>query len=60
MNLCEYVMVMTVNPGFAGQNFIDFTRKKVAQLAELKNEYGYKLMIDGHRLQLKIFRHGGD
>ena len=29
LNLCDYVMVMTVNPGFAGQGgFIDFTTKK--------------------------------
>ena len=48
LNLCDYVMVMTVNPGFAGQGFIDFTRKKVQQLAQLKDQYGYKLMIDGH------------
>ena len=48
LNLCDYVMVMTVNPGFAGQGFIDFTRRKVQQLAGLKQEYGYKLMIDGH------------
>ena len=48
LNLCDYVMVMTVNPGFAGQGFIDFTRNKVRQLAELKEKYGYKLMIDGH------------
>ena len=48
LNLCDYVMVMTVNPGFAGQGFIDFTRKKVKQLVELKEQYGYKLMIDGH------------
>ena len=38
LNLCDYVMVMTVNPGFAGQGFIDFTRKKVCQLAELKEQ----------------------
>lgn len=48
LNLCDYVMVMTVNPGFAGQGFIDFTRRKVQQLARLKEQYGYKLMIDGH------------
>lgn len=48
LNLCDYVMVMTVNPGFAGQGFIDFTRKKVAQFASLKRKYGFKLMIDGH------------
>lgn len=48
LNLCDYVMVMTVNPGFAGQAFIDFTKKKIQQLVNLKTEYGYKLMIDGH------------
>ena len=48
LNLCDYVMVMTVNPGFAGQGFIDFTRRKVQQLAKLKEQYGYRLMIDGH------------
>lgn len=48
LNLCDYVMVMTVNPGFAGQGFLDFTREKIAKLAELKEKYGYTLMIDGH------------
>ena len=48
LNMCEYVLVMTVNPGFAGQSFIDFTRNKVIQLAQMKEKYGYKLMIDGH------------
>ena len=46
--MCDYVMVMTVNPGFAGQAFIDFTKKKIKQLVELKEEYGFKIMIDGH------------
>lgn len=48
LNLCDYVLVMTVNPGFAGQKFIDFTRKKVQALIELKEQYGFKVMIDGH------------
>ena len=47
LNLCDYVMVMTVNPGFAGQKFIQFTKNKVRALAELKETYGFKLMIDG-------------
>ena len=47
LNLCDYVMVMTVNPGFAGQKFIDFTKKKIERLAALKDEFGFKLMIDG-------------
>lgn len=47
LNLCDYVMVMTVNPGFAGQRFIDFTKEKVRMLVELKKQYAFKLMIDG-------------
>ena len=48
LNLCDYVMAMTVNPGFAGQPFIEFTRKKILQLVELKKEYNFQVMIDGH------------
>ncbi len=47
LNLCDYVMVMTVNPGFAGQKFISFTRDKVVRLAAMKEQYGFRLMIDG-------------
>lgn len=47
LNLADYVMVMTVNPGFAGQKFIDFTKKKIKNLVELKSLYGFQLMIDG-------------
>lgn len=47
LNLCDYVLVMTVNPGFAGQKFIDFTKKKVEKLVRLKNVYGFKIIIDG-------------
>lgn len=45
--LADYVMVMTVNPGFAGQAFIESTRDKVARLAALKERYGFTLTIDG-------------
>lgn len=47
LNLCDYVLVMTVNPGFAGQKFIDFTKKKVERLAKLKEAFGFKIVIDG-------------
>ena len=45
--LVDYLMVMTVNPGFAGQAFLDFTLPKVKRFAELKKRHGYRLVIDG-------------
>ena len=45
--LVDYVMVMTVNPGFAGQAFLDFTVDKVEKLCALREEYGYEVMVDG-------------
>ena len=47
LNVVDYVMVMTVNPGFAGQAFIEFTKDKIARLAALKERYGFTLTIDG-------------
>lgn len=44
---CDYFMVMTVYPGFAGQKYLDFVTDKVARLARLKEKYGFKIMIDG-------------
>jgi ribulose-phosphate 3-epimerase len=47
LNLVDYVMVMTVNPGFAGQKYLDFVDTKIDELASLKEKYGFKLMVDG-------------
>lgn len=47
LNLTDYVMVMTVNPGFAGQRFIEFTADKVRRLAAMKERFGFSLVIDG-------------
>jgi len=45
--VCDYVMAMTVNPGFAGQQYIEFVTDKIAKLAAMKSQFGYKLMVDG-------------
>lgn len=47
LEYCDYVMVMTVNPGFAGQQFVDFTARKVDELARHKEALGYQLVMDG-------------
>lgn len=47
LQLVDYIMVMTVNPGFAGQKYLPFVDGKIARLAQGKEKYGYKLMIDG-------------
>lgn len=47
LSLVEYVMVMTVNPGFAGQKYLDFVDEKIEQLVELQKKYNYQIMVDG-------------
>ena len=47
LNSCDYVMVMTVHPGFAGQKFIDFTKTKIKELMKYKEKYGFQITIDG-------------
>lgn len=47
LNLSDYVLVMTVNPGFAGQKYLPFVDAKIDRLLALKEELGFKIMIDG-------------
>jgi len=46
-NLADYVLVMSVNPGFAGQKYIDFVDEKLEQLLHKQEKYGYEVMLDG-------------
>lgn len=47
LNLVDYVMVMTVNPGFAGQKYLDFVDHKLTEFVAVKDQYGFEVMIDG-------------
>ena len=45
----DLVLIMTVNPGFGGQVFIESTLKKIARLKALRTEHGYhyEIEVDG-------------
>lgn len=45
--LVDYILIMTVNPGLAGQKYLDFVNGKIKNLAEFKAEYEFKIMVDG-------------
>jgi len=49
LDVADYVLVMSVNPGFGGQEFIPNTLHKVRQLAQRKVERGlhFPIEIDG-------------
>ncbi|KQS33728.1 ribulose-phosphate 3-epimerase [Dyadobacter sp. Leaf189] len=45
----DLVLIMSVNPGFGGQKFIENTYKKIAKLSALREKFGYsfKIEVDG-------------
>ncbi len=47
--MVHHVLVMSVNPGFGGQNFIPFSLDKIRRLAELRQELGlaFRIEVDG-------------
>ena len=49
LDLVDYVLVMSVNPGFGGQKFIPATLHKMRRLAELRSERNltYRIEVDG-------------
>ena len=48
-DIVDYVLIMSVNPGFGGQEFIPRAIHKIRRLAELRNQHGlsYRIEVDG-------------
>src|SRR5207248_3415553 len=49
LDIVDYVLVMSVNPGFGAQKFIPSTLHKMRQLAEIRQRRGlqYRIEVDG-------------
>jgi ribulose-phosphate 3-epimerase len=47
--MVHHVLIMSVNPGFGGQKFIEFSLDKIRRLAELRQELGlaFRIEVDG-------------
>ena len=47
--MVHHVLIMSVNPGFGGQKFIEFSLDKIRRLAELRSELGlgFRIEVDG-------------
>jgi len=49
LDIVDYVLVMSVNPGFGGQKFIPGALHKIRRLAEMRQAQGlnYRIEVDG-------------
>lgn len=49
LHLLDFVLIMTVNPGFGGQKFIPSTKKKIRKLNELRKAGAFqgRIEVDG-------------
>jgi ribulose-phosphate 3-epimerase len=49
LDIVDYVLVMSVNPGFGGQKFIPSTLHKIRRLSEIRRErrLNYRIEVDG-------------
>ena len=65
LDIVDYVLVMSVNPGFGGQKFIPGALHKMRQLTEVRSQRGlaYRIEVDGgvaHDTVADVVRAGGE
>jgi ribulose-phosphate 3-epimerase len=63
--MVHHVLIMSVNPGFGGQEFIPFSLDKIRRLVELRQELGlaFKIEVDGgvaHDTVARVVQAGAD
>jgi ribulose-phosphate 3-epimerase len=63
--MVHHVLIMSVNPGFGGQKFIEFSLDKIRELAEMRRELGlaFRIEVDGgvaHDTVARVVKAGAD
>jgi ribulose-phosphate 3-epimerase len=63
--MVHHVLIMSVNPGFGGQEFIGFSLEKIRRLKKLRQELGlaFKIEVDGgvaHDTVAQVVQAGAD
>jgi ribulose-phosphate 3-epimerase len=63
--MVHHVLIMSVNPGFGGQKFIEFSLDKIRRLADLRHKLGlaFRIEVDGgvaHDTVARIVQAGAD
>ena len=63
--MVHHVLVMSVNPGFGGQKFIEFSLDKIRRLVQLRQELGlaFRIEVDGgvaHDTVERVVQAGAD
>lgn len=43
----DYLLVMTVSPGFAGQRYLDFVTDKIKDIVKVQKQHHFKIVVDG-------------
>jgi ribulose-phosphate 3-epimerase len=61
----DLILIMSVNPGFGGQKFIDFSLDKIRRLAEIRHQLGlaFRIEVDGgvaHDTIAQVVKAGAD
>lgn len=52
--LVDYLLVMTVNPGFSGQPYLEFVEAKIEQLASYQKKFPFQMVVDGAISEQKV------
>ena len=63
--MLHHVLIMSVNPGFGGQKFIEFSLDKIRKLAEIRKQRGlaFRIEVDGgvaHDTIAKVVQAGAE